>query len=139
MAEGRDDILALARTIPWWVWLGLALAGAFWMQEVRIQRLHGAQSAARDAQFRAALQQIDAQRTEAEQARAALGAERAALQKDVAANAVKLRALEGRSQAAAASTTQDKVQADALVAHPSYVALEASAARLGVKVKAVVR
>lgn len=129
----------MLRKVPWWVWGAAALVVTFYVQELRVASALRASESARDALFHNALQQIDAQRTTAEQARAALGAERAALQKDVAANAVKLRALEGRSQAAAASTTQDKVQADALVAHPSYVALEASAARLGVKVKAVVR
>lgn len=131
--------MSLLRRVPWWVWGALALGVVFYVQELRVASALRASDAARDAMFQNTLQQIDAQRDETARERAALGAERAAIQKDIQANKDALRSLATRSQAAAATTTKDRERAEALAAAPTFDALKASAARLGVSVKAVAR
>lgn len=132
-------MIALLGRVPLLVWVILAVVLAFAAQEWRMAALRAEMQEAREAAFQEAIVEIHTQRAAAEQERATLGAERAALQKDVEANRKALAALASRSTVAGEATARDLVAAKALVAHPSWDALQAAAGRLGVAIKPVVR
>jgi hypothetical protein len=127
--------VAVAPVIRWLV-VGLVLvAGVVGYVEWRAATARGEMEDA----FQTAIEEIHTQRAVVEREALALGAERAALKNAVAANKKALAALGGRSEAAGAATARAKAAAEALVAAPTYGALQGAATRLRVVIKPVVR
>lgn len=132
-------MIALARKLPLWCWgFGLLLAVIVYLR-IENAALHGAQGAARDAQFKSAIDAIHAGRADEEDGKAVDRRKLDALMTEIARNREELRLLADRSRASGEATAKDKQAAVDLAAHPDLDAARKAVAPLGVKILAIPR